>query len=247
MENNIKKPTNISYKDWEILKSIYGSNLKVAIDKLQAGYPIQYLIGNVEFLNCLINVDERVLIPRYETEYLVYLVIEYARKKFTNKISIIDLGTGSGCIAIALKKELNSTVTATDISTSALELAKENANNNKVVIKFIKQDILKPLTGKYDIIISNPPYIAFDGYVAPNVLKYEPHIALFAKDHGTYFLKKIIHEHINNLNKPGLMALEIGDNTEAILKEFLREYPNLKYKFIPDLTGRIRYLFIFNE
>ena len=99
----------------------------------------------------------------------------------------------------------------------------------------------------YDIIISNPPYIPKDGYVAENVLKYEPHIALFADDEGIYFYKQIIKNNLNKLNKNGFMAFEIGDNEDKLLEEFLKEEGITNYKFECDLTNRIRYLFIFNE
>lgn len=243
----MNKPQNINIKDWQLLNELYPNNLEEIIAKINADYPVQYLIGNVEFLNTIIDVDERVLIPRFETEYLVSLVIDYAKKYFNHKLSTIDLGTGSGCIAIALKKNLNSDVTAVDISKSALDLAKENAKKNNAEITFLKQDMLDDLPENYDIIISNPPYIPFNGYVEDSVLKYEPHLALFASDSGIYFYKQIINKHLKNLNKPGLMAFEIGDNEMPLLKKFLEDNITLKYEFIKDLTCRIRYLFIYNE
>lgn len=243
----MNKPQNINIKDWQLLNELYSNNLEDIINKINTGYPIQYLIGNVEFLNTIIDVDERVLIPRFETEYLVSLVIDYAKNHFNHKLSTIDLGTGSGCIAIALKKNLNSDVTAVDISESALDLAKENAMKNNVEITFLKQDMLDDLPTNYDIIISNPPYIPQNGYVEERVLNYEPHLALFAKDQGIYYYKQIINKHLKNLNKPGLMAFEIGDNEMPLLKTFLDETITLRYEFVSDLTSRIRYLFIYNE
>ena len=242
----MNKPEFLSFKDWELLKEKYPNNLQDILAKIHAGYPVQYLIGNVYFYNSIINVSENVLIPRPETEYLVEKTVKYA-KKFNHKINIIDLGTGSGCIAIALKKELDSEVSAIDISKDALDLAKLNARENNVDINFYESDITKPLENMYDIIISNPPYIPKDGYVAENVLKYEPHIALFADDFGIYFYKKIIKNNLNKLNKNGFMAFEIGDNEDKLLEEFLKEEGITNYKFEYDLTNRIRYLFIFNE
>ena len=122
-----------------------------------------------------------------------------------------------------------------------------SALENKVDINFYSIDITKPLENMYDIIISNPPYIPRNGYVAENVLKYEPHIALFADEEGIYFYKKIIKNNLNKLNKNGFMAFEIGDNEENLLEEFLKEEGIINYKFECDLTNRIRYLFIFNE
>ncbi len=243
----MNKPEFLSFKDWELLKEKYPNNLQDILAKIHAGYPVQYLIGNVYFYNSIINVSENVLIPRPETEYLVEKTVKYAKKRFNKKINIIDLGTGSGCIAIALKKELNSEISAIDISKDALDLAKLNARKNNVDINFYNIDITKPLKNMYDIIISNPPYIPKDGYVAENVLKYEPHIALFADDEGNYFYKQIIKNNLNKLNKNGFMAFEIGDNEDKLLEEFLKEEGITNYKFATDLTGRIRYLFIFNE
>ena len=242
----MNKPEFLSFKDWELLKEKYPKNIEEILAKIHAGYPVQYLIGNVYFYNSIINVSENVLIPRPETEYLVEKTVKYA-KKFNHKINIIDLGTGSGCIAIALKKELDSEVSAIDISKDALDLAKLNARENNVDINFYDIDITKPLKNMYDIIISNPPYIPKDGYVAENVLKYEPSLALFADDEGIYFYKKIIKNNLNKLNKNGFMAFEIGDNEDKLLEEFLKEEGITNYKFAIDLTGRIRYLFIFNE
>ena len=242
----MNKPEFLSFKDWELLKNKYPKNIEEILAKITAGYPVQYLIGNVYFYNSIINVSENVLIPRPETEYLVEKTIDYA-KKFNHKINIIDLGTGSGCIAIALKKELDSEVSAIDISKDALDLAKLNARENNVDINFYESDITKPLENMYDIIISNPPYIPKNGYVAENVLKYEPRIALFADEEGIYFYKKIIKNNLSKLNKNGFMAFEIGDNEDKLLEEFLKEEGITNYKFEYDLTNRIRYLFIFNE
>lgn len=241
------KPDNISLPDWNIIKHKYKNNLDEIISRIDEGYPVQYLIGNVQFLNTTISVNEGVLIPRFETELLVSKTIEYIKKTFTNKIDILELGTGSGCIAIALAKNLDCNVTAFDISDEAIKLAKKNSINNSVVINIKKQDMLEKLNQNYDVIIANPPYISLDGYVDENVLKYEPHLALFAKDRGLYFYKEIFKKHLNNLNKPGIMALEIGDNQMENLKKMLINYPDYKYSFEYDLTGRVRYLFIFNE
>ena len=129
------KPDYISEPEWIILTKKY-PNTEELLDKL-TNYPPQYLIGNVDFYGSIINVDERVLIPRYETELLVDKTIKYAKRIFTNKINIIDLGTGSGCIAISLKKNLDCNLTALDISKDALSLAKTNAQLNNTEITFI--------------------------------------------------------------------------------------------------------------
>ena len=236
------KPDYISEPDWIILTKKY-PNTEELLDKL-TNYPPQYLIGNVDFYGSIINVDERVLIPRYETELLVDKTIKYAKRIFTNKINIIDLGTGSGCIAISLKKNLDCNLTALDISKDALSLAKTNAQLNNTEITFINKSMIDNLTNNYDIIISNPPYIPYDGFVEEKVKNNEPNIALFAKDNGLYFYKEILNKHLDNLNSPGIIAFEIGDNQKELLEPLVKEL-KLKYSFENDLQGLPRYLFIF--
>lgn len=243
----MNKPDKVSLPDWNILLEKYPNNISDIAKKINDGYPVQYLIGNVEFLNTIINVDSRVLIPRFETEGLVDKTIKYAKNMFNYSIDIVDLGTGSGCIAIALSKNLDAKVTAIDISKDAIELAKENSVNNSQVINFKNQDLLAPLDGDYDIIISNPPYIKEDGYVDKSVLDYEPHLALFAKDSGIFYYKEILQRHLSNLKKPGLIAFEIGDGQQDLLEQVLVNYPHLRHQFEKDLNGMIRYLFIFDE
>lgn len=236
------KPDYISEPDWIILTKKY-SNAEELLDKL-TNYPPQYLIGNVDFYGSIINVDERVLIPRYETELLVDKTIKYAKRIFTNKINIIDLGTGSGCIAISLKKNLDCNLTALDISKDALSLAKTNAQLNNTEITFINKSMTDNLTNNYDIIISNPPYIPYDGFIEEKVKNNEPNITLFAKDNGLYFYKEILNKHLDNLNSPGIIAFEIGDNQKELLEPLVKEL-KLKYSFENDLQGLPRYLFIF--
>ena len=185
--------------DIEYLKKyIKESNLddnyyQECLQKLETGIPIQYIIGNVDFYGNIIKVNESVLIPRFETELLVDKTIKKINQIFKNqKIDIIDLGTGSGCIAITLKKEINSNVDALDISIDAIKLAKDNAKYNKAEINFINQDMSTYKEKKYDVIISNPPYIKYDEEIMDIVKNNEPHLALYADDEGLYFYKKII-------------------------------------------------------
>lgn len=231
-----------------IKKYVDKSQWDESFKKLESGIPVQYIIGNVDFYGNVINVDERVLIPRFETENLVAKTINYAKKIFSNSISIVDLGTGSGCIAITLKKELDSRVVAIDISQDALNLAKENAVNNNVEIEFKLGNMREILPEKYDLIISNPPYIPNDGFVAKIVRDNEPNLALFAEDNGLFYYKKILSYAFDCLNKPGLIAFEIGDNQKELLEEYLKNnFNEIKYQFETDLVGLYRYLFIFNE
>lgn len=238
------KPDYISKPDWDILTSKYSKEELNHL--LSTGVSPQYLIGNVEFLNTTITIDKRVLIPRFETEYLVDKTIKYASNIFNKTINIIDLGTGSGCIAIALKKNLDANITALDVSSDVLEVAKQNAILNNTDITFVNQSMTEPLKNNYDIIISNPPYIPHDGYVQEIVKNNEPPLALYASDNGLYFYKYILNNHLKNLNKPGLIAFEIGDNQRQFLEPLVDKL-NLKYSFEKDLQGLDRYLFIFNE
>ena len=124
--------------DIEYLKKYYNGNMIEAINRLDSGEPVQYIVGNVDFYGYNFNINKNVLIPRFETEQLVEITIKYINKIFNKKIDIVDLGTGSGCIAITLKKEINCNVTAVDISSSALKVARSNANKNNVMIEIIK-------------------------------------------------------------------------------------------------------------
>lgn len=235
------KPKDISYKDYELLKDKYKDNLEEIINKVNNGYPVQYLIGNVEFINTIINVDERVLIPRFETERLVDMTISYLKNQYDRKIKILDLGTGSGCIAIALKKNIDCDVTAIDISPEALDLAKENAKLNNVEVNFKLGDMLEDLDDDYDVIISNPPYIPNNGYVQDTVLKYEPHLALFAQDNGLYYIKEIIKKHLDHINHHGMLFMEFGDNQKDSIMEYLED-SGLNFCISHDLAGMPRYL-----
>jgi len=179
-------------------------------------YPLQYLLGNVEFYNVTLNVNESVLIPRPETEILVEKIISENRQEHLN---ILDIGTGSGAIAIALKKECPTwQITATDISKTALNTAKENAQNNDCDVDFIVSDIWQNVQKKFDIIISNPPYINAEDYqnLAPE-LYFEPENALTANENGLYFYRNILEGCHNYLLPEGKLYFEIGhDQAESI-------------------------------
>ena len=168
--------TDINYLE----KYLPENKLKEGIERLQNGEPVQYIVGNVNFYGNEIKVNKNVLIPRFETEELVEYTISYIKKMFKEKINIIDLGTGSGCIAITLKKKINSNVSAIDISKEALEVARENAKKNKVEINFIQNDMLDNINNKFDVIISNPPYISKNEEIHDIVRKNEPSLALYA-------------------------------------------------------------------
>ncbi len=219
-----------------------------ALEKLASGYPVQYIIGNVEFYDTLIKVNEDVLIPRFETEYLVDKTIKYLSYLNINNPNILDIGTGSGCIAIALKKHLNCEIDAIDISEKAILIAKENAIINNVNINFIVQDIHKFNSNKkYDLIISNPPYVPFNSNVDEKI-KYEPQNAIYAKDNGLYFYDLIMKKIKDNLKDNYLIAFEIGDKEGQDIKNIIKKsLPNSYVLLEKDYNNYDRYIFISNQ
>ena len=246
MYNKLKE---LGYPDSEINELLKVSkNIEADYLKLLENYPIQYLIGYVNFYGYKINVNKNVLIPRYETECLVEKTIKYIKEIFDGKVDILDICTGSGNIAIALNKEVNSNVDASDISEDALLLAKENSQINNANVNFIKSDIFENIKNKYDVIISNPPYIDFNEEIMDSVKKYEPHLALYAKDKGLYFYKEILKKSREHLNSKFIIAFEIGYNQgnqiESIVSDYFR---NVKINLEKDLSGRDRYIFILSE
>lgn len=218
------------------------------LQELSTGKPIQYIIGEVNFYGYDFKVNENVLIPRFETELLVDKTIKKIKKIFINKpVDIIDLGTGSGCIAITLKKEINSNVDAIDISKDALKVAIDNAINNHVDINFINTDMTKYTEKKYDVIISNPPYIAYDEEIMDIVKNNEPHNALYAEDNGLYFYKKII-ENIPKITKEKyLVCFEIGSTQSTAIVDIARKYlKNINISVEKDYANLDRFIFITN-
>jgi len=237
-------PEGVTRADWELLKKIYPDHLKEIEEKLKKNYPVQYLIGNVEFLNCRINVDERVLIPRFETEFLVEKTINKIKKYNIKNPKILELGTGSGCIAIALKKNISCDITAVDISEESLELAKENAMQNHTTINFKKEDMLKVSYEHFDIIISNPPYVGETESVGKETT-YEPQNAIFAKNEGIYFYENIL-KRLNQLKVyPKMIAFEIGYLQGEKIIDLTSIYLSTYHCSIEkDLSGKDRYAFI---
>lgn len=232
--------------DLEYLKKYYKGNIEDAIKRYENGEPVQYIVGDVDFYGNIIKVDKRALIPRRETEELVEKTLKYLDN---TKIDVVDLGTGTGCIAITLKKKLpNINMDAVDISADALELAKENAKLNNVEINFYNGDMLKPLNKKYDCIISNPPYIPYDEEVMDIVKNNEPHLALYAENDGLYFYEEIIKNSKNYLKDKFIMAFEIGYNQGDRLKELAKTYYKYAKVLIEkDMQGFDRFCFIIGD
>ena len=186
--------------------------------------PLSHLVGFDYFYDRKFKVTRDVLSPRMETEELIYKVLEYIKKSKKDSFKILDLCTGSGIIAITLKKEIvekYTEIVASDISEKALSIAIENANNNNANITFIKSDLFNNISGKFDLIISNPPYISYKDKITikDSVLNYDPHLALFAEEDGIYFYRKIIENAVHYLSKDGVIFFEIGyDQKEKILE-----------------------------
>ena len=186
--------------------------------------PLSHLVGFDYFYDRKFKVTKDVLSPRMETEELIYKVLEYIKKSKKDSFRILDLCTGSGIIAITLKKEIvekYTEIVASDISEKALSIAIENANNNNANITFIKSDLFDNISGKFDLIISNPPYISYKDKITikDSVLNYDPPLALFAEEDGIYFYRKIIENAVHYLSKDGVIFFEIGyDQKEKIFE-----------------------------
>ena len=206
--------------------------------------PLSHLVGFEYFYDRKFKVTSDVLSPRMETEELVYKVIDYIRKNNLTNIKILDLCTGSGIIGITLKKELEEfdvKILASDISSRALTVAKENASSLEADISFVESDLFSNVQDKFDIIVSNPPYIAHNDKktIKENVLNYDPHLALFAGEEGMYFYRNIIEKSRPYLNEKGIMFFEIGyDQKEKIIT--LGENNKFETVVYKDINGRDR-------
>ena len=224
-------------------------NLEKAIKRLESGEPVQYIIGDVDFYGNILKVNKNVLIPRRETEELVEKTIAYIKKYLNENISILDIGTGSGCIPITIKKLMpNINMNSVDISKEALDVAKENAKINNVEVNFINSNIFSEINDKYDCIISNPPYIRYDEPIMDIVKNNEPHIALYADDNGLSFYKEIINNSDKYLNNKFIIAFEIGEEQgEDIINIAKQKYPNSKILLEKDMQHLDRFVFIINE
>lgn len=210
--------------------------------------PLSHLVGFEYFYDRKFKVTKDVLSPRLETEELIYKVVEYVKATKKNNLKILDLCTGSGIIAITLKKELDQLlidVVASDISEEAIKVAKENAQFHDATIKFIQSDIFDNIDEKFDIIVSNPPYIDRKDEVTmqDNVLKYDPHLALFAEEEGMYFYRNIVEKASSYLNDNGVIFFEIGyDQKYKIIK--LADMNGYSAEVYKDINGRDRMAFL---
>ena len=213
--------------------------------KLVAHIPAQYIMGHAEFFGMQLKVDERVLIPRPETEELVEIILA---ENSDGNLKVLDIGTGSGAIALALAKNRPDwSVTAADISQDALELATENANAQNLNLSFIKSDCFSEISAKYDIIVSNPPYIsrADEVEVGLNVLHSEPHLALFADEDGLAIYRRIAEGSKDYLNDGGKIYLEIGyKQGQSVPALFMENLPEKRVRTLKDQFGQDRMVVI---
>ncbi|WP_274656744.1 peptide chain release factor N(5)-glutamine methyltransferase [Streptococcus equinus] len=249
-------PENLAYvfrelKGWSLLDFILHQNKDVStqdqaliediMSQLKEHRSPQYITGKAYFRDLELAVDERVLIPRPETEELVDLVLKENSKA---DLQILDIGTGSGAIAISLKSARPDWhVTASDISSEALQLAKENSERNQASVDFIESDVFNQISGKFDVIISNPPYIAYDDEdeVGVNVLASEPHLALFADEDGFAIYRRIIEGASSHLTENGKLYFEIGYKQGDGMRRLLAQhFPEKRVRVLQDIFGKDR-------
>ena len=211
------------------------------VEKRLTGRPLWYIIGDVEFYDCTIKVDERALIPRPETEILAQQVVNSVEEGD----KILDMCTGSGCIAVSVAKHLKGkkvSITAADVSDAAIMLARENANYNSVDINFVQSDLFSRVHGRFNLIVCNPPYIK-SGEIASlqsEVRDFEPRIALDGGEDGLEFYRRLAKEVTRYITRGGLLMLEVGEGqAEEVLKLFdKREYAMV----VKDFSGTDRFL-----
>ncbi len=219
---------------------------KSAIQELKEEKPIQYIIGSTEFYGLSFKVTEDTLIPRPETEELVDWIVKDNSDK--NKLSILDIGTGSGCIPICLAKNLpKGSISTLDVSEEAIKIAQENAKMNEVVVEFINDDILiySGCSEKYDVIVSNPPYVRHieKQEIKKNVLAYEPHLALFVEDSDPLiFYRKITEFAVENLTENGVLYFEINQYLGKETVDLVKRYGFTSVELRKDLSGNDRML-----
>lgn len=238
-------------KEWSSLDFLLHQNQEVSSDDclllekifmdLSQHLSPQYLTGRAYFRDLQLSVDQRVLIPRPETEELVDLILA---ENPDTPLSVLDIGTGSGAIAISLKKERPAwQLTASDISSDALSLAQDNASHYQLDITFIVSDVFSQLSGTFDMIVSNPPYIAYEDKdeVGLNVYQSEPHLALFAAEDGYAIYRRIIEEASNYLSEKGKLYFEIsykqGEGIKALVNT---HFPQKRVRVLRDVFGKER-------
>lgn len=242
-EQVVKKHEKISVTDFEKIEAI--------VLRLKNFEPIQYILGETEFFGLKLNVSPSVLIPRPETEELVQWI---TRNNLPENCRILDIGTGSGCIAVALKSQLkNAEVFGVDISEKALEVARQNAFKNNLEVCFFQADILKWEHNNwknYDVIVSNPPYIreCEKPQMHANVLNHEPENALFVTDNDPLvFYRSIAAFAKKNLTENGMLFLEINENLGSEMNEMLLDFYFRDIEIRKDINGKNRMVYCRNS
>lgn len=214
------------------------------------GKPVQYIVGKEWFYGLPLKVNSDTLIPRSETEELVQIALTHLNKKVgTQPLKTLDIGTGSGAIAITMKHERNQdSVTATDISEKALRVAEENARNHQLDIRFLQGDLLEPVSLEtFDCIISNPPYISYSEteLMDDSVLEYEPHSALFAGNEGMSLYERLAYSLPFSLKTDGCLFMEIGfQQGEKLLELYKKAFPDKEVLIQQDVNGLDRMLIV---
>jgi len=257
LEEDVAKLLLMHYTQ-ERLANIYANLDKIADEKVIKSFnngikkyvnkqiPLGYITGVETFFGYEFIVNKNVLIPRRETEELVERLIYYITDNYDNNINLLDIGAGSGCIGITLDKELkNVNVTATDISRKAIKVAKLNNEKLLANVSFVRGDLFEPVANKkFDVIVSNPPYIVKEGYIGKTV-KHEPKISLYGGIDGLDFYRKIIFGAKAHLKNNGLIAFEHAFDTAEQIKEIaLNAFANAKVTCYKDLSGYDRITFI---
>ena len=214
--------------------------------------PMQYVLGYSWFYGYRFKVNENVLIPRPETEELVANILADLDEYFADqdRIDAVDIGTGSGAIALSLAKEEPKVhITATDISAGAVEVAKENARSLEVNADFLVGDMAQPVIDaglKVDLLICNPPYIPQEEELEASVVDYEPHVALFGGEDGLKFYRQVFEAAPKVLKEKAMMAFEIGWNQkEALLAEVKKYFGDVRAEVVKDINGKDRMLFVY--
>ena len=216
---------------------------------LEEGKPLQYVLGYVNFYGNKFYIDERCLIPRFETEELVENTVKYINKYFPESVDIIDLGTGSGVIGLTLEKKVSTnSVDLIDISKDALEVTHKNCENLNSKANLVESDFFSNINKKYDVIISNPPYIKDNEEIEDIVKNNEPHLALYAGTLGLDCYEKILKDVSNHMKDRCLIAFEIGYTQSSDITNLVNKYlSNVRIEVKKDLSGKDRMLFVFKN
>lgn len=246
--SNLSNADLILSMNSEMPEQVYNDFLYGVDRYITKNIPVQHIIGYEYFYGHKFKVNSDVLIPRFETEELVANVLMYYDEVFnSNEVQVVDIGTGSGCLAITLSlEEKNMSVMATDISVNALEIAKENNKTLGANVEFLQGDMMQPLQGKkFDILVSNPPYIPNDEYVENLVKDNEPSVALFGGEDGLDFYRIIIRGASEILNDRFIIAFEHAyDKAKELKKIIKKHFKDVEIIQKKDLQGKDRMTFI---